>query len=93
MMSLHELNPGDIVFAAKTIVNDGSVPGLAEDELIAEAGTRGVIINTGHLEEDPNRELMLVRFEKENNELGPAVGVWFDELTPGAGGESVQNES
>lgn len=80
-MSLHELNPGDIVFAAKTIKNDGSVPGLGEDELIAEKGARGVIINTGHLEENPNRELMLVRFENASNELGPPVGVWFDELT------------
>lgn len=79
-MSLHELNPGDIVYAAKTIKNDGSVPDLAVDALIAEIGTRGVIINTGHLEDDPSRELMLVRFEDENNELGPAVGVWFEEL-------------
>lgn len=79
-MSLHELNPGDIVFAAKTIKNDGSVPSMAENELIAEVGTRGVIINTGHLEENPDRELMLVRFELDNNELGPPVGVWFDEL-------------
>lgn len=83
-MSLHELNPGDIVFAAKTIRNDGSVPGLSEDELIASAGTRGVIINTGHLEEDSERQLMLVRFENEHHELGPAVGVWFEELTPDA---------
>lgn len=83
-MSLYELNPGDIVYAATTIKNDGSVPGLAENELIAEAGTRGVIINTGHLEEDPDRELMLVRFDVGDNELGPPVGVWFDELRPEA---------
>ena len=80
-MSLQELSPGDIVYAATTITNDGSVPGLAENELIAQPGTRGVIINTGHLEEDPNRELMLVRFEMENHELGPAIGVWFEELS------------
>lgn len=80
-MSLHELNPGDIVYAAKTIRNDGSVPGLEQDALIAEAGTRGVIINTGHLEEDPDRQLMLVRFEDAQQELGPAIGVWYEELT------------
>lgn len=80
-MSLHELNPGDIVFAAKTIINDGSVPGLADKAILAEKGTRGVIINTGHLEEEPTRELMLVRFETENKNLGPAIGCWFEELS------------
>ena len=80
-MSLHELSPGDIVFAATTILNDGSVPGLAVDAVIAPKGTRGVIINTGHLEEQPSRELMLVRFENDDNNLGPAVGCWFDELS------------
>jgi len=88
-MNLHELNPGDIVFAAITIVNDGSVPGMAENGIIAEQGTRGVIINTGHIEHDPASELMLVRFETTDKNLGPAVGCWYKELTT----EATQNKA
>lgn len=80
-MALHELEPGDIVFAAKEILNDGSVPHLAPGASLATAGTRGVILNTGHLEEQPERELYLIRFEDENKELGPPVGCWPDELS------------
>lgn len=79
-MSINNLQPGDIVFAAQTIYSDGELPGYPADSVIASAGTRGVIINIGHLEEDPNQELMLVRFENENLELGPPVGCWVEEL-------------
>ena len=79
-MRLDELQPGDIVFAATNIYNDGSVPGLEKDAPIATSGSRGVILNTGHLEEQPDKDLYLVRFEDESNELGPPVGCWPDEL-------------
>ena len=38
-----------------TIINDGSLPGFEENALIAKQGQRGVIINTGHLEDQPNK--------------------------------------
>lgn len=79
-MAMHERQPGDIVYAATTIYSDGDVPGYPEDSVLATAGTRGVIVNIGHLEDDPNQELMLVRFENAQQELGPPIGCWVEEL-------------
>lgn len=81
-MRLEELQPGDMVFAAVEIRSDGSVPGTQEGEVMATAGTRGVILNTGHLEEQPDKELYLIRFENDYAELGVPVGCWPHELTP-----------
>lgn len=80
-MTLDHLNPGDLVYAAADIANDGGIPDLPADALIAPAGTRGVIVNIGHLEEDPARELFLVRFEGPDLVLGPPTGCWAEELT------------
>jgi nitrogen fixation protein NifZ len=80
-MALHELQPGDIVYAATDIFNDGSIPTLEEGTPLAPAGTRGVILNTGHIEEQPDLELYLVRFEDASKELGPPVGCWPEELS------------
>lgn len=79
-MNLIELQPGDVLYAAMDIINDGSLPGTAEDALIAAEGTRGVLINVGHLEEDPDRELFLVRFENADGVLGMPTGCWPEEL-------------
>jgi nitrogen fixation protein NifZ len=79
-MDLNQLGPGDLVYAAADIRNDGGIPDVPEDALIAAAGTRGVIVNIGHLEEDPERELYLVRFEGEGAALGPPTGCWPEEL-------------
>ena len=73
--------PGDIVFSTKEILNDGSIPDLPENELIAVEGARGVVINEGHFEEFPDKTLYLVRFENSDDILGPPVGVWPEELT------------
>lgn len=80
-MKIHELQPGDIVYAATTIYSDGEIPGYPKDSVLADCGTRGVIINIGHLEESPEKQLMLVRFENEKQELGPLIGCWIEELT------------
>ena len=80
-MALHELQPGDIVYAATDIFNDGSIPTLEEGTPLAPAGTRGVILNPGHIEEQPDLELYLVRFEDASKELGPPVGCWPEELS------------
>jgi nitrogen fixation protein NifZ len=79
-MALENLQPGDMVFAATDIYNDGSLD-LPEDTLFARTGARGVLINTGHLEQQPSQVLFLVRFEDANNELGPPVGCWPEELS------------
>ncbi len=80
-MTIENLKPGDMVFAATNIYNDGSVPELPEDTHFAKPGARGVLINTGHLEDQPSKILLLVRFEDENQELGPPVGCWPDEIS------------
>ncbi len=79
-LSVYELQPGDQVYAAVQISNDGGIPGIAEDAVLAEPGTRGVLINTGHLEQDPNSLLFLVRFEDQDGNLGIPVGCQADEL-------------
>ncbi len=80
-MDLRELQPGDLIYAATTITNDGSLPQLPEGAVIAARGARGVLINVGHLEEDPSWALFLVRFENAAGELGPATGCWPEELS------------
>lgn len=76
-----DYQPGDVVFSTAEIRNDGTLPELPDDAVIAAEGARGVVINEGHLEDLPSKTLYLVRFEGENDVLGPPVGVWPEELT------------
>ncbi|MEW8486895.1 MAG: nitrogen fixation protein NifZ [Candidatus Thiodiazotropha sp.] len=78
---LEQLNPGDMVYAASHIYNDGGIPEIGDDALLAEPGTRGVIVETGHLEEAPQRAIFLVRFEDSSLNLGPPTGCWAEELS------------
>ncbi len=80
-MNLQQLQPGDIIYAATDIFNDGSIPDMAEGAKIADSGCRGVLINSGHLEEDETQAIYLVRFEDGNNGLSPAIGCWPQELS------------
>lgn len=80
-MNLEKLQPGDIVYAAQDIFNDGSLPTIAENELVVAKGTRGVLINTGYLEENENQTVYLVRFENENNDLNDPIGCWPEDLS------------
>lgn len=80
-MSLENLKPGDMIYAATDVFNDGSLPGVEAGACIAMAGSRGVLVNTGHLEEDPETLLYLVRFEDEHLDLGPAVACWANEVS------------
>ncbi|MCU7844334.1 MAG: nitrogen fixation protein NifZ [Candidatus Thiodiazotropha sp. (ex Monitilora ramsayi)] len=82
-MNLEDLQPGDVVFAASHIYNDGGIPDVPQDELLAKPGTRGVIVETGHLEEAPERLVYLVRFENSELNLGPPTGCWPEELKTG----------
>lgn len=80
-MAVHELEPGDMVYAATALHSDGGVPGLEDGALLAAPGTRGVLINIGHPEEDPDQTIYLVRFEDEDKALGLPVGCLPEELT------------
>jgi len=80
-MTLEQLNPGNIVYAATEIRNDGGIPELPKDALIATVGTRGVVVKIGHLAEDPDQGLFLVRFEDADLNLGPPTGCLPEELS------------
>lgn len=74
---------GDMVFAAEDILNDGGMPGIAEEEgLIAPAGMRGVVVHFGVAEMDETKEIYLVQFENgPDGNLGHPVGCLPEELT------------
>lgn len=80
-MSLRHVHNGDAIYAAVRIVNDGSVPHADDNEVFAEVGAMGMLINTGHLEENPNEELFLVSFQLPSGELGPPVTCLEHELS------------
>lgn len=80
-MNIEDLQQGDAVYAAITISNDGSVPDAAEDEVFAQPGTLGMLLNTGYLEKDPKQSLYLVSFENADGELGPPVTCLPEELS------------
>ena len=79
-MKIEDLEIGDVVYAAKTIIDDGSIPDGVEGGLLAETGTRGVITLIGHVEEEPTRSVFLVRFEDNDMKLGNPVGCWVEDL-------------
>jgi len=74
---------GDLVYAAEDILNDGGMPGIAAaDGLIAAAGARGVIVDSGVAELDESQVIYLVQFESGAQKLlGDPVGCLPDELT------------
>jgi nitrogen fixation protein NifZ len=79
---------GDMVFAALDLYNEpieetgeSGIPGIAPGELLAAAGTRGVIVNVGHAQKMPDEEIYLVRFEMDAaGTLGEPIGCLTDEL-------------
>lgn len=79
------LQKGDAVIAAVRIINDGSVPGAEENQVFAEAGAMGMLVNIGYLEEDPDQELFLVCFATASGELGAPVTCLAHEISPLAG--------
>ena len=79
-MNVEDLDIGDVVYAANTITDDGSIPEGFEGKVLAEAGTRGVITMIGHVEDEPSRSVWLVRFEDKDRNLGDPVGCWVEDL-------------
>lgn len=84
MQGTSNFQSGDLVFSRNDLFNDdGGIPDAAPGQLLVHAGTRGMIVKTGHVEADPEITICLVRFEGSDKELGPPVGCLVDELTPG----------
>lgn len=79
-MNVEELDLGDVVYAAHAIVNDGSMPECEEGVVLAAAGSRGVIVMKGYVEEEPSRSVFLVRFEDHEQNLGRPIGCWSEDL-------------
>jgi nitrogen fixation protein NifZ len=79
---------GDMVFAAQDLFNEpveesgeSGIPGIAPGELLAAAGTRGVVVNVGHAQEMPDAEIYLVRFEAgAEGTLAEPIGCLGEEL-------------
>jgi nitrogen fixation protein NifZ len=81
MMKVTDLDIGDMVYAAHSIIDDGSMPDGIEGEVLAPAGAKGVITLIGHLEEQPEKTVFLVRFEDEELNLGEPIGCWEEDLS------------
>lgn len=79
-MNVEELDLGDVVYAARAIINDGSMPESEEGAVLAVAGSRGVIVMKGYVEEEPGRSVFLVRFEDHELNLGRPIGCWSEDL-------------
>ncbi|MDX8128250.1 nitrogen fixation protein NifZ [Methylomonas sp. OY6] len=79
-MNVEDLDLGDVVYAAHTIIDDGSMPDSEEGEVLAQEGARGVIVMKGHVEEDPGLTVFLVRFEDQDLNLGRPIGCWTEDL-------------
>ena len=79
-MNVEDLELGDVVYAARLIVDDCSIPDGTEGEVLAEVGTRVAITLIGHVEEEPSRTVFLVRFEDKEMNLGNPVGCWVEDL-------------
>lgn len=89
------MNPyhlGDLVYATIDLRNDpleetgeSGIPGIAANELLAAAGTRGVVVNVGHVEADPTQGIYLVRFETgPDGHLAEPIGCLAEEIGYGA---------
>ena len=80
---------GDTVFAAQDLFNEpveetgeSGIPGIPPDALLAGAGTRGVVVNVGHVREMPDEEIYLVRFETGvDGTLAEPIGCLCKELS------------
>lgn len=84
MTSGEQFEIGEIVFSRELLVNDGGIPDIAADAVLATPGRRGVVVNSGHVQADPDQAIYLVRFEAEAgalSDLGPPVGCLPEELT------------
>jgi nitrogen fixation protein NifZ len=86
---MNHFQPGDRVFAALDLFNDpleetgeSGIPGFNPGDLLAPAGTRGMVVNVGHAEAAPEDEIFLVSFETgPNGSLAEPIGCLAGELS------------
>jgi len=86
---MSSFQPGDRVFAAFDLYNDpleetgeSAIPGVDPGDLLAPAGTRGMVVNVGHAEAAPDDEIYLVSFETgPNGGLAEPIGCLANELS------------
>lgn len=86
---MDKFDMGEMVFAATDLFNDdltedGSsvIPDVEPNALLAATGTRGVVVNVGHVAEQPKQAIYLVRFETgPERALGAPIGCMPEELT------------
>lgn len=89
---MDKFDMGEMVFAATDLYNDelaedgaSLIPDMAPNALIAAAGTRGVVVNVGHVAELPQQDIYLVRFESgAEKTLGAPIGCLPEELAGAA---------
>jgi nitrogen fixation protein NifZ len=81
MQAVESLEEGDMVYALVDFYNDGSIEHHDEEALLAPKGARGVIVRIGHLEQDQDKTVFLVRFEDKDKNLGEPIGCWAEELS------------
>lgn len=67
---------GQPVKTVVALVNDGSYPGVAEEELLVASGTQGEIVQTG-MHEESNTPVYIVEFPD-----GKVIGCLEQELEP-----------
>lgn len=79
-MKVDDLEIGDVVYAAHDIVDDGSMPEVQDGDILAEAGARGVIVMRGYVEDEPEKNVFLVRFEDHELNLGRPIGCFGEDL-------------
>lgn len=80
-MPSEQFGLGDMVWSRVDLQNDGSFPEVDADTLLAPAGSRGVVVRVGSLEDRPEISVYLVRFEDASGVLGEPVGCFAEELT------------
>jgi nitrogen fixation protein NifZ len=88
-------NPGDMVFATQDLHNDpveetgeSGIPGSLPGMLLAAAGTRGMVVNVGHPQEQLDEEIYLVSFETgPGGALADPIGCLPEELSHDAPGQ------
>ncbi len=72
---------GDLVYATTNLLSDGHVPGKADGDILVPRGTRGMVVQVGHVEASPEIAVYLVRFEDADRRLGDPLGCLVNELT------------
>lgn len=83
-----QIQMGDLVYAVGDLYNDpveetgeAAIPGRFVNELLVPAGARGVVVNIGHAEAEPDTDIFLVRFELDGEgTLSEPIGCLAEEL-------------